>query len=529
MRVDQSVIKNHATWEEKGYHVPTYDREKMIHKTKEEPVWIHFGAGNIFRAFQANAVEKLLHEGSMDRGIIVVEGYDYEIVQRMYRPRDEITILVTLKADGSVDKTVIGSIAESCLLDREDEKEFERLEELFMKSSLQLATFTITEKGYCYSKQEKEDYIAGPEKATSYMGKVTALLYDRYLAGKMPIAMVSMDNCSHNGEKLYEAVNRFADQWVDHKLVEEGFKAYIQNTDNVSFPWTMIDKITPRPDAMVEELLRNDGVEQMDAVVTSKNTYVAPFVNAEECEYMVIEDCFPNGRPPLEKAGFLFTDRETVERVERMKVCTCLNPLHTALAIFGCLLGYTKISEEMKDPELRKLVEGIGYQEGLPVVDDPGIIDPKTFIDTVLEERISNPFMPDTPQRIATDTSQKLAIRYGETIKNYLAAGKDVAELKRIPLVLAGWIRYLMGVDDEGNGYTLSPDPMLEMVCPCVEGIRLGDEVNVEEVLRPILNQIDIFGVDLYAIGMDQMICEYFTEMIASVGAVRNTLRKYIN
>ena len=91
--------------------------------------------------------------------------------------------------------------------------------------------------------------------------------------------------------------------------------------------------------------------------MTSKNTYVAPFVNAEETEYLVIEDAFPNGRPKLEKGGLMFTDRETVDKVEKMKVCTCLNPLHTALAVFGCLLGYTKISDEMKDPQLVKLVD----------------------------------------------------------------------------------------------------------------------------------------------------------------------------
>ena len=65
----------------------------------------------------------------------------------------------------------------------------------------------------------------------------------------------------------------------------------------------MIDKITPRPDASVEELLKKDGIEELDPVITSKNTYVAPFVNAEECEYLVIEDAFPNGRPELEKAA----------------------------------------------------------------------------------------------------------------------------------------------------------------------------------------------------------------------------------
>ena len=77
--------------------------------------------------------------------------------------------------------------------------------------------------------------------------------------------------------------------------------------------------------------------------------------------------------------------------------------------------------------------------------------------------------MPDTPQRIATDTSQKLAIRFGETVKNYLASkDKDIKNLKLIPLVFAGWLRYLMAVDDNGEKFELSPDPLLETVCPVV-------------------------------------------------------------
>ena len=158
--------------------------------------------------------------------------------------------------------------------------------------------------------------------------------------------MVSMDNCSHNGDKLYAAVNTFAEKWTANSLTDEGFLQYVNTKEKVTFPWTMIDKITPRPDASVEEILKKDGVEELEAVVTSKNTYVAPFVNAEECEYLVIEDAFPNGRPELEKGGLMFTERETVDKVEKMKVCTCLNPLHTALAVFGCVLGYDLIRKK---------------------------------------------------------------------------------------------------------------------------------------------------------------------------------------
>ena len=189
--------------------------------------------------------------------------------------------------------------------------------------------------------------------------------------------MVSMDNCSHNGDKLKLAITTFAKEWAKNGVVEEGFVSYTEDENKVSFPWTMIDKITPRPDASIEALLQKDDIEGLDPVITSKNTYVAPFVNAEETEYLVIEDKFPNGRPELEKGGLIFTTRETVDKVEKMKVCTCLNPLHTALAVFGCLLDYNLISAEMKNETLVKLVEGIGYKEGLPVVVNPGILDPK--------------------------------------------------------------------------------------------------------------------------------------------------------
>ena len=535
MILSKKGLENRAQWEAAGYALPKFDREAITKATKENPFWIHFGAGNIFRAFQANVVQTLLNTGSLDRGLIVAEGFDYEIVQKMNRPHDDYSILVTLKADGSIDKTVVGSVVESCILDSEDEAEYGRLKEIFKKKSLQMASFTITEKGYSLTNGKGEwlpaveaDFTAGPDKPASYIGKVAALLYTRYLNGASPIAMVSMDNCSHNGDRLYAAIKAFAEQWTSNRKAEKGFLAYIQDKKKVSFPWTMIDKITPRPDASVEELLRQDGVEGLEPVITSKNTYVAPFVNAEECEYLVIEDWFPNGRPALEQGGLLFTDRETVDKVEKMKVCTCLNPLHTALAIFGCLLGYTKISDEMKDEQLVKLVEAIGYAEGLPVVVNPGVLDPKKFIDTVLQVRIPNPFMPDTPQRIATDTSQKLAIRFGETIKNYLdSPDKNVADLKRIPLVFAGWLRYLMAVDDNGNPFELSPDPLLDTVCPRVADIRLGECIEVEAKLKPILEDAGIFGVNLFEAGLAELVCQYFTELIAGTGAIRATLKKY--
>lgn len=535
MKLNKEGLKDRQFWEKSGYDLPGFDRDAVTAATKEKPFWIHFGAGNIFRAFQAEVVQELLNRGVLDRGLVVAEGYDDEIIEKMNHPHDDYSILVTLKANGTVEKTVVGSVVESLALDSDNEEQFRRLKEIFSADSLQMASFTITEKGYNlygadgnFTPMAATDLTAGPVAPISYIGKVASLLYARFLAGKKPIAMVSMDNCSHNGDKLASAIGVFAEGWSHNGLADKDFESYIKTSGKVSFPWTMIDKITPRPDASIEELLKKDGVEELDPVITGKHTYIAPFVNAEECQYLVIEDKFPNGRPALEKGGLIFTSRETVDKVEKMKVCTCLNPLHTALAVFGCLLGYTLISEEMKNPALKKLVEQIGYTEGLPVVVNPGILDPKEFLDAVLNVRIPNPFMPDTPQRIATDTSQKLAIRFGETIKAYAAdPALKVSDLKFIPLVFAGWLRYLMGIDDQGKEFALSPDPRLAGLAPVVRGIAFGDAMDTKAVLGNVLSDASIWGVDLCALGMDTMVCRYFEEMLAGPGAVTSTLQKY--
>ena len=519
-----------------GYHLPEFDYDTVHKNTVEHPHWIHFGAGNIFRAFQANVAQNLLNSGVLDTGLIAAEGYDYEIIEKSYRPHDNLSILATLKADNTVEKTIVGSIMESLILDSKNEAEYARLREIFKNPSLQMASFTITEKGYATANAKGEffpavaaDFEKGPEAPESYLGKVVSLLYTRYTHGALPIAMVSMDNCSHNGDKLYAAVNAFAKAWTDNGLVEAGFLGYVNDQTKVTFPWSMIDKITPRPDAKVEAMLAEDHIGGLDAVVTSKNTYIAPFVNAEECEYLVIEDAFPNGKPALDKGGIIFTDRATVDKVEKMKVCTCLNPLHTALAIYGCLLGYTLISEEMKNPLLKNMVEVIGYKEGLPVVVNPGILDPKKFIDEVVNVRIPNPFLPDSPQRIATDTSQKLSIRFGETIKAYEASPDlHTEDLKLIPLVYAGWLQYLMGIDDEGREFTPSSDPLLEEARQYVADYELSFSPKDLSKLDALLANEKIFGVNLHAIGMDTLVKQYFAELSSGVGAVAAALKKYV-
>jgi fructuronate reductase len=166
--------------------------------------------------------------------------------------------------------------------------------------------------------------------------------------------------------------------------------------------------------------------------------------------------------------------------------------------------------------------------EAMPVVTDPGVLNPYEFIGAVINRRLPNPFMPDAPQRIAMDTSQKLPIRFGETLKKYVARGLDMSNLILIPLTLAGYARYLKGIKDDGTPFDCSPDPMLEELQAIVAPLEIGKKEQDWSPLKKLYSRQDVFGLDLYEAGLGDQIEGMVKELYAGNGAVRATLHKYV-
>ena len=537
MKLTLQGLQEKEQWKNAGIGLPSYDIEKVAEETKKNPVWVHFGAGNIFRIFIGGIADTLISSGEMKKGITCVETFDYDVVDKIYDPYDNLGLSVILHGDGVREYKVLGSLAEAVKAQSSDPEQWNRLKEIFRSTSLQMVSFTITEKGYALQKADgtwlpyvKADIENGPERANGAMAVLVAMLFERYQAGKYPLALVSMDNCSRNGEKLRESVLTMAEEWQKKGFVDADFLAYVSDEQTVAFPWTMIDKITPRPSEQIAADLEKLGVENMQPVITGKKTYIAPFVNAEKPQYLVIEDSFPNGRPALEKGfGVYLADRNTVNLSERMKVTVCLNPVHSATGPLGVVLGYDLFAHMLNTNEdMMKMARMVAYDEGLPVVEDPGILSPQVFVDELFNDRFPNEYLGDTNLRLAVDVSQMVGIRFGETIKAHVAKYGNASRLTAIPLGIAGWLRYMLAVDDEGRDYELAPDPMNEELQEQLGDIVVGKPETLKDQLKPVLSNERLFFTDLYKARVGEKVEEMFREMIAGKGAVKATLHKYI-
>jgi len=209
------------------------------------------------------------------------------------------------------------------------------------------------------------------------------------------------------------------------------------------------------------------------------------------------------------------TDKETVRNMDSMKVCACLNPLHTILAVTGMLLSIPTISECMKDQRIVKLLR-LAADEALPTVKHAGIINPEDFLEEVLKERFPNPFIPDTPSRIACDTSQKIPIRFGVMLNERNKKGLPEDSLKAFPLFAALWLRYRTGINDKGEPFDISPDPLLPQAYNKLKNLPFGEKPD----LKDILSDSKTFGINLYDSNLASKVEDMFIKLSASKGAV---------
>jgi fructuronate reductase len=344
--------------------------------------------------------------------------------------------------------------------------------EKFCEPQVAIVSLTITEKGYCIDpasglldlKQPRIVHdLDNPTLPQSVPGILVEALARRRERHLPPFTVLSCDNIPDNGHVVKNAVLGMAQkrcpelaQWI---------------AERVSFPGTMVDRIVPAAtDESLAEISAALGVEDPCAISCE------PFIQ------WVVEDNFVAGRPAWETVGVQMTDN--VLPWEQMKL-RMLNGSHSFLAWLGYLAGNAHISDCMQDEVLRAAARRLMLDEQAPTLSIEGV-DLTGYADGLLE-RFSNPALKHRTWQIAMDGSQKLPQRMLDGIRVHLARG---SRWPLLALGVAGWMRYVSGVDDAGQPIDVR-DPLAEKIHALVAGS------NEQERVSALLSLEEIFGNDL--------------------------------
>ena len=443
-----------------GVRLPDYDRTGIT------PGIVHLGIGAFHRAHMAVYVDDLLKDNP--DWAIVGASLRRPDTKEALEPQDGLYTVAVRDAAGTHPR-VIGSILK--VLDANSERE--ELLALMASPAIRIVSLTVTEKGYCHDPatgeldQRHPDIVhdlANPTAPRSAPGMLVEALARRKAAGIAPFTVLSCDNLPSNGATVKRIVAKLAG------LRDAALGEWVAG---VAFPGTMVDRIVPSTtDADRAEIAGLIGTEDAWPIVTE------PF------SQWVIEDDFPQGRPPFEKVGAQLV--KDVEPFEHMKL-RMLNGSHSTMAYLGYLAGYEHIADVMGDADFVKLIHGLMTEEVMPTLDMPGT-DLGAYRDQLLE-RFRNPALKHRTWQIAMDGSQKLPQRLLGTIRDRLAAGQG---FERLSLGVAAWMRYVTGIDETGESIDVRDPLAMRMMAIAADA---GDDA--EALYIGLVALTEVFGTDL--------------------------------
>ncbi|MDZ4033096.1 mannitol dehydrogenase family protein [Kluyvera ascorbata] len=443
--------------------LPTYDRSKLV------PRIVHLGFGAFHRAHQAVYADILAAEHGSDWGYTEVNliGGEQQIADLNHQ--DNLYTVAEMSADAWTAR-VVGVVKEAL------HAQVDGLETVLAKMcepQVAIVSLTITEKGYCHSPATGQlmlDHpfivadLQNPHQPKSAPGVIVEALARRKAAGLPAFSVMSCDNMPENGHVMRNVVCAYA------RAVDAGLADWIES--HVTFPSTMVDRIVP---AVTPETL--DKIEQLTGVRDPAGVACEPF------RQWVIEDNFVAGRPAWEKAGAeLVSD---VIPFEEMKL-RMLNGSHSFLAYLGYLAGYQHINDCMGDENYRRAAHDLMLKEQAPTLKVQNV-DLARYADLLIE-RYTNPALRHRTWQIAMDGSQKLPQRMLDSVRWHLA---DNSSFALLALGVAGWMRYVGGVDEQGNAIEVC-DPLLPVIQAAVQQSEEG-----ESRVKALLAIEAIFGKDL--------------------------------
>jgi fructuronate reductase len=448
-----------------GAALPRYDRAAV------RPGVVHLGIGAFMRAHQAVYLDDVLARGDLGWGVVAASLRSPDTRDAL-APQDGLYTVAVRSGEGTGVR-VIGAVGEMLVAPDSPAALIARMAD----PAIRIVTLTVTEKGYCHDPASGEldeahpdirRDLAAPDAPRSAPGLLVAALAARKGAGVAPFTVLTCDNLPANGQAAKRVLSRYA------ALVSPDLGAWVEG--EVACPSTMVDRIVPATTAQDKAAVSAAlGLEDAWPVVTE------PFTQ------WVVEDRFPAGRPDLAAVGVQMA--ADVSPFEHMKL-RLLNASHSAMAYLGYLAGHETIAETIVDPAFARFVRALMDEDVSPTLHMPAGVDLEAYKSDLIA-RFRNPALRHRTWQIAMDGSQKLPQRILGTIRDRLAAG---ATFPRLALAVAGWMRYVAGMDERGQPIDVR-DPLAEALR------RTADAAGPDagRLAEALMGVTQVFGGDLPA------------------------------
>jgi D-arabinitol 4-dehydrogenase len=346
---------------------------------------------------------------------------------------------------------------------------------------------TVTEAGYYLDgdalKLDDADIgadlreTARARPGSTLYGALLPILRQRMECSAGPLTVLSCDNLRHNGRRLRLGLLQFLDAAKQAHLAD-----WVKT--NVSFPNSMVDRITPRPDATVRARVRAATGREDPAAVMSES-----FIQ------WVVEDNFVAGRPAFERVGVQFV--VTAAPYEEAKI-RILNGSHSCIGWAGALAGFEFVHEAIQDERIRGLVADY-VADVIPCLPAVGL---NAYCETVLE-RFGNPYLKDTLSRIAQDSFSKFSGYVLPTIRDRIASGASIEGVAALPALLLRFLQrwnagelfchYQDGQSAQASARRIcaSTDPVAALVSDAALFGNLGSDHRIADAVHAKLASID--------------------------------------
>jgi mannitol-1-phosphate/altronate dehydrogenase len=437
--------------------LPSYDRSTLV------PSVVHLSVGGFSRAHQLTYFDEIAQRRLSTQWGVVGIGLRSRSMKEALAPQDHLYTVVERSPDGE-NARVVGVMVDYHFAPDDPA----RVLDVLTDARTRMVTLTITDAGYRLDPHtsafdaDDDDVrwdLRHPDRPRTVFGFLVESLRRRRRAGLPPFTVVSCDNAHRNGSVARAAVSSFA------ALRDPELARWI--ADEVSFPSSMVDRITPHTSPQEREAVaRRYGLDDCWPVITE------PF------SQWVIEDDFSNGRPPLDEVGVRFVD--DVGAYELMKT-RLLNASHCALGHLGALAGYTSIDQLMVDDLFVDYATRFMDDEVTPLLPEPEGIDLTVYKRTLLL-RFANPAIADGLDRLCRRASTKMSHHVLPSLRQALAEDRPH---RMLALAVAAWFRYLGGRDDDGRRLVVD-DPHAARLQ------RLARRGGTDP--RPLLAERSIFG-----------------------------------